>query len=146
MKKVLTFLRNRHFIVKIATVYEQAWYIVFHENKIAAGKFLTFCGLRTRKNTFFAHSPLSKQHLALTMAIAMCLCQSAASPKHKNSAKVTVLFWLHSRNGWSILSVSGMGNCSHPMGKKDISLRAIAQNPTRYSQENWSVSTRLNLQ
>ena len=59
----------------------------------------------------------------------MCLGQSAASPKHQSSTKnvkVAALFWLHSRNGWGILSVSGMGKCAYPMGEKDISLRAIA--------------------
>ena len=62
------------------------------------------------------------------MATAMCLCQSAASPKHQNSGenvKVVALFWFHSRNGRGILSVSGMSKCGYPMGKKDISLRAI---------------------
>ena len=104
-------------------------FILFYENKMAAIHFLTFCGLRTPGKHIFAHSPQLKQHLALTMATAMCLGQSAASPKHQNSAKnvkVAAHFWLHSRNGWGILSVSGMGKCAYPMGKKDISLRAIA--------------------
>ena len=65
------------------------------------------------------------------MATAMCLCQSAARPKHKNSAnivKVAVLFWINSRNGKGILSVLGMGKCGYPMEEKDIGLRAIVQN------------------
>ena len=93
---------------------------------------LTFCGFRMPGKLNFAHSPLSKLHLALTMTTTMCLCQSAASPKHQNSAKnnkVAALFWLHSRNGWGILGVLDVGKCGYSVGKKDISLWATAQIP-----------------
>ena len=80
-------------------------FFIFYENKCPPEKF-DILWLED------AHSPQLKQHLALTMATAMCLGQSAASPKHQNSVenvKAAALFWLHSRNGWGILSVSGMG-------------------------------------
>ena len=54
---------------------------------MATEKILTFCGFGTSGKRIFAHLPLSKQHLALTMATALCLYQSAAHPKHKNLAK-----------------------------------------------------------
>ena len=88
-----------------------------YENKWQQKKKDYFCGFRMSGKSIFPHSPLSEQHSALTMATAMCLCQSAASPKHQNSAKndkVAALFWLHSHNGWGIFSVSGMSKCSYP--------------------------------
>ena len=54
---------------------------VFGINFVASG----------RQETHFAHSPLSKQHSALTMATAMSLCLLATCPKHQNSAKMSSL-------------------------------------------------------
>ena len=59
---------------------------VFSSRFIKTTNLGAFCGFNHPEN-FFSHSPLSKQRLALTMATAMCLCQSATSPKHQNSAK-----------------------------------------------------------
>ena len=98
-------------------------FFIVSENKMATRKILTYCS-RTPGKHIFAHSPLFKQHLALTMAIAMCLCQSAASPKHQNVGKcLGHSTFLASLPQW--VGHSQLASAPTQWGK-DISLRAIA--------------------
>ena len=101
---------------------------VFIKTKMATKFWGDILCLQDARKHIFAHSPLSKQHLALTMATAMCLCQSAASPKHKKcQGHCTFLSSLPQWVGNS--RCLSMGKCSYPIRKKDISLRATAQIP-----------------
>ena len=99
---------------------------------MAAQKMLTFCGIRTPGKRIFAHPPLSKQYLALSMATALCVCVSqppAQSIKiqQKMPCRCTFLASLPQWVGHS--RCLGYGQVRLPNEENDISLRATAQIP-----------------
>ena len=52
--------------------------------------------------------------------------------KFIEKCQVAVHFWLHSRNGWGILSVSGMGKCMRlPNGEKGHQFESNSIKPKR---------------
>ena len=69
-------------------------FTTFYEKKMATKAIFDIFWLRHTRKTHFC---------TLTMATAVCLCQSAARSKHQNSAKtvkVAALFWLHPPPQW----------------------------------------------
>ena len=84
-------------------------------------KFLHFLALARQENTFLhiRHSLRNIQHSPWPLP---CVCvsqQQGQSIKfQKKFGNVAALLWLHSRNGWGILNVLGVGKCCYPTGKR----------------------------